>query len=82
MNSVFIVQHLHTLPQGEADIKIIGIYRSIVAARAAVDKVKGQAGFCDHPNLVNPESDDDSQGFYIDEYVLDKDHWEDGFTTE
>jgi len=81
MKSVFIVQHLHTLPQGEDDIKIIGIYRSRDAAMAAIDKINGQPGFCDHPKLVNPESDDDLQGFYIDEYVLDMDHWKDGFVT-
>ena len=82
MKSVFIVQHLHLLPQDEEDVKIIGIYGTMDKALAAVNKIKIQPGFCDHPNLVNPEVDNDSQGFYIDEYYLDMDHWEEGYITE
>lgn len=82
MKNVFIVQHLHTLPNGEDDVKMIGAYKSLDAAKAAVDRVKGQQGFCDNPQVVNPEIDDDPQGFYIDEYLLDMDHWEDGFITQ
>ena len=82
MKSVFIVQHLHTLPHGEEDVKMIGVYKSLEAAMAAVDKLKVQLGFRDNPRVVNPEIDDDPDGFYIDEYQLDTDHWEEGFITQ
>ena len=38
-----------------------------------------QPGFCDDPNTVAPDSDDDGPGFYMNTYPLDKDYWVDGF---
>ena len=38
-------------------------------------------GFCDNPRLIDPLSDDEEAGFYIDEYELDKDQWTEGFVT-
>jgi hypothetical protein len=83
MKSVFIVQRLHVLPGEHEDVKIIGIYTTMAAALAAVDTVKDQNGFRDNPNLVNPEAEEsNAQGFCIDEYDLDMDHWEDGYVTD
>lgn len=81
MKSVFIVQHLHSLPQGEDDVKMIGVYKSLDRAKAAVERLKTQPGFRDNPLLVDPEGDGVQQGFYIDEYHLDMDHWQEGFVT-
>jgi hypothetical protein len=50
---------------------LIGIYRSEEAARAAIDRVKGQPGFRDFP-----------QGFVVSEYALDNDHWTEGFVRD
>jgi hypothetical protein len=34
-----------------------------------------------HPKIIDPTQTDEEQGFYIDEYELDKDHWTEGFVT-
>jgi len=81
MRSVFIVQHLNVLPGGQEDVKLIGAYRSSEAAHAAIERLKAQPGFCDHPRLIDPLVDDEEAGFYIDEYELDKDQWTEGFVT-
>ena len=81
MESVFIVQHLHTLAHGEEDVKFVGVYRSRQAASEAVNRAKNLPGFCECPRLVDPQVDDDPNGFYIEEYELDTDHWREGFVT-
>jgi homoserine kinase type II len=57
----------HERPDTE-DVKVIGIYSSDVQARAAIERLRQQPGFCDYPD-----------GFCIDAYELDKDHWTEGF---
>ena len=80
MKSVFIVQHLNVSPDGNGeDIKLIGAYRSRNAAHAAIERLRTQPGFRDFPRLIDPQVDDEESGFYISDYELDKDHWEEGF---
>ena len=79
MESVFVVQHLHVLPNGQEDVKLRGVYRSATAAHAAIERFKIQPGFRDYPRIVDPLVDDNEQGFYGDEYSLDKDHWTEGY---
>ena len=79
MTSVFVLEHLHTLPSGEESWKRIGIYRTHADATAAIDRVKNLPGFSDYPLLMDRL--DDSDGFHIDEYPLNKDHWEEGYVT-
>jgi hypothetical protein len=81
MKSVIVVQHLHRLPSGADDVKLIGVYRTEANARAAVGRLAMQPGFCKHANVIDPELDQDDQGFHIDEYELDKDHWTEGYVT-
>lgn len=81
MHSVFLVQHLHRLPNGEEDVKIIGVYRTKKAALEAVARLSAQPGFSQHPSVVNGDQDDDDQGFHVDEYKLDEDQWTEGFDT-
>lgn len=76
MESVFIVQHLHILPEEVEDVKIIGICRNRESAIAAVERVRRQPGFCDFPSIV-----EEGEGFHITGYPLDKDHWSEGFVT-
>lgn len=69
MKTVFILQHER--PETEEvmeDVKFIGAYSSRVSAEAAVHRLQRQPGFCDYPD-----------GFSIDEYEVDKDHWTEGF---
>jgi homoserine kinase type II len=66
--SVYVVQHVAREDEADEDVKLVGVYSSRAEARAAVARLRGQPGFCDAPN-----------GFHIDEYQLDKDHWSEGF---
>jgi hypothetical protein len=81
MESVFVVQHLHFLPSGEESVCFIGVYRTLDAAKAAAQRLSAQPGFCKHPRIIDPTQMDEEQGFYIDKYELDKDHWTEGFKT-
>ena len=81
MQRAYLLQHLHVLPHGEDDAKVIGIYASKEAAVAAVDRLKHQPGFRDFPRIVNADTDEQPDGFYIDEYIVDQDHWQDGYET-
>jgi hypothetical protein len=81
METVIVLQHLHVLPTGEEDVKLIGVYRSLESARAAVGRLQSQPGFRDHPGIVDPPNDEGKQGFHIGEYPLDKDYWVEGYVT-
>jgi hypothetical protein len=81
MESVFVLQHSHTLPGGVEDVKIIGVYRTLIAAKEAVERLRDQPGFSKHPNIIDPDVTDEEDGFYIDKYDLDVDHWREGFVT-
>ena len=50
------------------DVKLIGAYSSEAAAWAAIERLRMQPGFRDHPDA-----------FTIDGYEIDKDHWKEGF---
>ena len=65
MESAFLLQHER--PDTE-DVKVIGLYSSEAAARAAIERLRLQPGFSDYPN-----------GFTIDRYKLDQDNWTEGF---
>ena len=80
MKSVYVVQHLHTLPQGEDDVKMIGVYATREEALEATRRLATQPGFCDLPK-VNEDSTEDTQGFHVAEYEIGKDHWQEGFAT-
>jgi hypothetical protein len=81
MDSVFLVQHLHVLPDGSEDVKVIGIYRNRASAEAAMKRLGSQPGFEFHSNFADPDAEGVQQGFYIDEYLLDQDHWVEGYIT-
>jgi hypothetical protein len=81
MDKVFVVHHVHLLPEGTEDIKLIGVYRTRASAERAVERLAMQPGFSAHPGVVDAQRTDDSQGFHISAYVLDKDHWVEGFVT-
>ena len=81
MTTVYVLQHCHVMPNGDDDSKLIGIYSSRAAAEAAVLRLRGQPGFRERPRIVNAEVDQDANGFYIDEYRMDEDHWREGYVT-
>ena len=63
----------HTRDKGTADEndKKISTYDSYQLAKDAINRIKDKPGFIDYPN-----------DFYIDEYIIDKDYWTDGFSYE
>ncbi len=68
--SVYVLQHVHLLENGEEDVKFIGVYSSKEKARTAIKRLSQMPGFSET-----------ADGFHVDEYQLDKDHWEEGYTT-
>jgi hypothetical protein len=49
----------------------IGVYSSRQTAEEAVRKLRELSGFRDHPD-----------GFHVESYQLDLDHWTEGFVTD
>ena len=70
MASVFVLQHVNTLEDGTEDVKFIGVYSSREKADAAVARLRRQPGFSEAP-----------EGFHVDEYRVDQDHWVEGYVT-
>ena len=70
MRSVFVLQHVRSSEDDVEDVKFIGVYSSRDKARAAIDRLVVAPGFSENPD-----------GFAIDEYPLDQDHWVEGFVT-
>ena len=70
MTSVFVLQHVHETADGVEDVKLIGVYSSREKAQEAVARLGGVPGFSDAPD-----------GFHIDQYHLDQDHWVEGYVT-
>ena len=65
VESLFAVFHD---PPETGRVKVIGIYSSEELAKAAIERTQSLPGFEDHPD-----------GFKIDRYDIDKDHWPRGF---
>lgn len=65
--SVFLLWYVRERDGDDADL-LIGVYRTEADAEAAIDRLKSKAGF-----VVAPE------GFRINRYELNRDHWEDGY---
>ena len=65
MDPLFIL--FHSLPE-TGRVKVIGIYTSRELAAAALERTRVLPGFCEEP-----------EGFSIDEYEVDRDHWPRGF---
>lgn len=70
MDKAFLVMHVHNLPTGEEDFKVIGIYATERAAEDAVVRAKRLPGFLDS-----------FDGFSIEAYGVGEDHWTEGFVT-
>jgi hypothetical protein len=67
---VFLVQHVREHDDRSEDVKLIGVYSSDAKAQAAIARLRSQPGFSDFPD-----------GFHVDRYVVDEDHWREGFET-
>jgi hypothetical protein len=69
-HTVFVVQHVREIGGAAEDVKFIGVYSSRALAAAAVERLGTQPGFRDAPD-----------GFHIDAYTIDTDHWAQGFAS-
>jgi len=65
MERAYLLQHGN--PETD-DVKVIGLYSSPSSAAAAIERLRAQPGFRDHPD-----------SFTVDAYELDEDHWIEGF---
>lgn len=65
---VFLLWHVHEMPEGEEDAKLIGVYASEEDAESARLRVRSQPGFRDSP-----------EGFEVDRYTIGQDHWTEGY---
>lgn len=82
MEQVYVLHHVVLLPpEYEQELeKLVGIYRSEEAALEAVNRLRKQKGFKEHPNIIDYDAEHpDFQGFSIDSYELDKDYWPNGY---
>jgi len=70
MSQVFLVQHVHERDDGSEDVKVVGVYSSREAAEHAIARLGGLPGFAES-----------REGFHLDAYELDKDHWTTGFVS-
>jgi len=69
MKRVFILQHSYELLDCD-ETKFIGVYSSKDEANNAISRLSNLIGFSDRID-----------GFSIDEYEINKDHWTEGFIT-
>lgn len=68
MKSVYLLQHVHELPNGVEDVKVIGVFKTESDAEKMIDFLSDKVGFSSA-----------SQGFSVDKYELNKGFWLDGF---
>jgi hypothetical protein len=67
---VYTLWHVHEFDDGEEDVKFIGVYSTMQKAEEAQQRLQTQEGFRDTP-----------EGFAIDAYEVDEDHWKEGYIT-
>lgn len=67
-NSAYILWHTRDPDAEDEDSKLIGVYSSRDLAEAARTRASKLPGFCNQPD-----------GFIIEPYPIDKDHWTEGF---
>jgi hypothetical protein len=65
---VFLLWHVHEMPDGEGDAKLIGVYATAEDAESARLRVRSQPGFRGSP-----------EGFEVSRYEVGKDHWTEGY---
>ncbi|MBA2647894.1 MAG: hypothetical protein H0U81_13940 [Pyrinomonadaceae bacterium] len=67
---MFLLQHAHQPDNDQEDVKLIGIYSTLRKAEEAIERLRNLPGFRDAQD-----------GFSIDCYKVDVDHWVEGYIT-
>lgn len=70
MDSVCLLWHIHRKVNRDDEEKLIGVYRTEADARAAIARLRDKPGFSETP-----------EGFQIETYKLNKDHWIEGYVS-
>jgi hypothetical protein len=70
MDTVVLLWHIHEMPEGQDDEKLIGVYRTAEDARAAIERLRDKPGFKERP-----------EGFKYYTCVLNGDGWTEGYVT-
>ena len=70
MDAVVLLWHVHAMPHGDEDSKLIGVYRTEQDANAAIGRLRDKPGFRDEPS-----------GFQCHTYQLNRDGWTEGYET-
>ena len=65
--SVFLLWHVRKPDSNEEEL-LIGVYGTEADAKSAIERLRSKAGFVDAP-----------EGFRINRYELNRDHWEEGY---
>jgi hypothetical protein len=82
MKRVFVLQHLHIINGDEEDVKMLGVYSSREEGLAAIERFRRLPGFRDTPQMaVHTDAPGNPEGFYLGEYELDQDSWDEGYET-
>jgi hypothetical protein len=68
METVFLLWYVQAPDTVDEDELLIGAYSSEEEAKAAIERLKAKPGFVKAP-----------EGFLIDPYELNRDHWTEGF---
>ena len=68
METVYVLHHICSDDEHAENAKLIGVYSSPSRAESAAKMLRQKPGFSDHP-----------EGFTIDPYAVDEDHWREGF---
>ncbi len=76
---VWLMWHLPPGGEERGDWLLIGVYSSRGAALEAVARLADKPGFAEYPHVVD---DVEEAGFFIQRYVVDADHWTEGYRTE
>jgi hypothetical protein len=66
--SIYLLSHDYETPTSLDNGILLGIYHSEADARKSKEELATQPGFDQFPN-----------GFHIDRYQINEDHWTDGF---
>jgi homoserine kinase type II len=67
-DEAFVLQHTYEDENGNEETKLIGLYSTLEKANAVVERFKSLPGFQDYPD-----------GFSVDHYRFNVDHWLEGF---
>jgi hypothetical protein len=70
VDRVFLLWHVHKIADDNEDEKLIGVYRTETDAKAAIVRLQDKPGFVQC-----------REGFLVEWYELNKDHWAEGYAT-